>query len=172
MLVYQIVNAITMIAPLISLVKHRHKKGKLKSLMKVHIPISFIYHALCAFTSSPRTLILTLRSLDYFFIHLSGLCAAKDLVSNKNINLSYLLHAYVLYKCVKHNIDMPYLKCIAITIDTFDIFRHHFQKASQAFCIGIVSTCLYINDGKIPYGHAMFHVSLYWLFECYFDMLT
>lgn len=171
LVIHQLVNAITMVAPFFSWLKNRKQRGAFKNLMQIHIPVSFVYHLCSAFPRFPLKVLYFMRSVDYLCIHLSGVFAAKDLQKRKKNPLSYIVHVVILFKCVKDDVDLPFLKSAAIVFENKDVFKLDYSKASQAAAVGTCATLLYINDGKMPFGHAMFHVSLYWLYECYFDLL-
>lgn len=171
MKIYQIVNAITMVAPLISWLKNRKRQGGFKKLMQIHIPISMAYHMCASFPHFPIKVLNILRSMDYLCVHLSGVLAGKDIRQTPTSHSTVLINTFILYKCVKDGVDLPMVKCAAIVYENIDIFRINRKKASQAAVVGTCATFFYINDGHIPYGHAIFHVSLYWLYECYFDLL-
>lgn len=171
MLLWQVFNAVTMVSPLICLLKHRKKKSVFKSTLCIHIPLSMSYHLSCAFpTVVPACVVITLKALDYTFIHMLSLASRVDMKQTKRISISALLHTTLVVKSVI-NSDPAVFKLGLMLYDHMHLVRAHPCHSKKAIIAGGTAFTFYYWDNSIPCGHGIFHITLYWLFDTYFCIL-
>ena len=157
----QIANALTMIFPLMNLIKHRGKRCNLKKIMYVHIPISFLLHSVSAFTNNKKVL-GPLKKTDYFLIHLSSVVAAMDI--KKRVHFYPLVHLAIWIMSARQHKDMHLSRSLLM------LYEHKDMKYDRKHVItGVTSTLLFNMNNKIPYSHALFHISLFWIYDIYFN---
>lgn len=168
----QLCNAVSMIAPLICLWKHRKKRSWYRVIMCFHIPISIAFHSLMAFPLvAPKFVVGTLKTLDFVFIHFMSIASRLDFNKNKRISLSLLLHGFLLFQSTIGKYDPAFLKCVLMFHDNWHLWSFLDPKRVLRL-IGISATTvfLYFTDTAWDYGHASFHIMLYWLFDMYFEI--
>lgn len=178
--VAQLLNAVTMVAPLLSLLRNCRKRGSktplalvLCKVMCVHIPISFAYHLTHAL-SRHSTCINILKSIDYFMVHITTLIPLlHPKVRQQRKCICILGHALSFWFLKDMFSVYPYVKFLAICSSTSHLVKEHRDYAFLTMCYGSIGFLLYVLDGWcIPYGHAMFHITLYPLFNNYHALLN
>jgi hypothetical protein len=180
----EILNSVTMLSPFWALFRNigRHNKCTLMhKLQIIHIPISVIFHAMCA-TSNKSPITNILRITDLTLIHVYGLVASRAISNAKkqkekeNKNRSHLL--------IKdhHHLNKPFYQ-MAILINTYCILSIVTNRQNDmvriiglALCgsdrlqdpsmksiipLGFASCLLYLIDEKLNgLGHPIFHILL------------
>lgn len=166
----QIINAVTMVSPLICLWRNRKKKSVFKKVLCVHIPLSMCYHLSCAFPVSLKWAITTLKTLDYTFIHMLSLASRIDFKRYHNIHFSALGHTCLIMTSIRKR-DPALAKFGLMVFDHLHFRRIEPELAKRALKAGTITFTFYFYDKHIPIGHGIFHITLYWLFDIYFKML-
>lgn len=167
----QLLNALTMVAPLFCLWRHRRKKSWYRPIMCLHIPTSVAYHVMLAFPllPVPHGFIWTFKALDFFFIHLMSLASRVDFGRKRHIMGSALCHSILLLQSTAGGRDPVLAKCILMVHDNLhllNVAKH--DTRNMALAAGVATLSLYATDTTWDYGHAVFHITLYWLFDTYF----
>jgi len=180
----QFANAITMVSPLISWFHHRirmkntsKKKNKLEvtRLLLVHIPISFGYHMLSAFSvvNNIRTLF---KIADLSLIHIYALKASNAL-RNKRLSITYggesninatlckassIMNSICVMRIVSGHED-TLARVLSLYICTYNALKKE-PKLTEISKVGAVSSILFIFDEHLMHmGHPTFHIVLGYL---------
>lgn len=173
MILPQLLNAISMLAPLYCLWRHRKKRSLYKPILCIHIPISICYHACMAFPASQcRYVIASFKILDFLFIHVLSLASRLDFKRYKTLPISILLHSVLFYQSAFAGKDRALLKCALMGHDNIHLISRcqKPRKLLQLVMISLGTCFLYYTDTQWDYGHAIFHVMLYSLFDTYFNI--
>ena len=167
MIVHELFNAITMVSPIISLIKNWKSKSFMKKLMCVHIPISIIYHVLCTFPQISPMFKNSLRSLDFICIHMTSVTSNIEFI-NKRILITYILHGFMIVHTLRNN-AVPLLQYSLFFSDNVHFYSIDKHQAIISSFIGSAIFGLYALSSRYPYCHGMFHIGLYWLYQSYFE---
>lgn len=165
MKILELLNAVSMIFPLLAWRKHRRtSNSKLKSLMLLHIPISFTFHLLKSFHNRSPTLD-RLFKMDILCIHASSVISSLENSTTKSPILplvSIPFHIYSFLKPLNKN-----LRCSLIVLNNANVIR---RCKIINICIrdGSLALICYLSQGI---GHPIFHIFLYNVYDNYFTMM-
>lgn len=169
----QLINALTMVCPMLCLIKRRtsspgqgkHAKRLLR-IMNIHIPVSMMYHLSMFFGRLPKGSAI-LQITDFFLIHVSSIVA----LPRRHRPILVASHGVIwLDSCVRTHCPLP--KMLAIIMSTKHLLDLDKCVAKKVSFSGLLAYLLYaFDEAPIKYGHAMFHVTLYWVYNYYFDLL-
>jgi hypothetical protein len=173
---------LSLLSPLLVWRKHKKVMGKtlLHKFVAIHLPISFVYHALQGLCCYSRLLSIA-KLLDYVCIHsYAMICASKGRCSRKP--------AMALNTCC-----VVYIVSCCDTIDKIDSFHITFFRMGslvmsgksflsslphthkklriKAICYGFACSSLFILDDQLlSCGHPLFHLLLGGLYACTFSI--
>lgn len=181
MILVELLNAISMIAPFISWMKHRRNKtpSKLHKYLPTQLIISSIYHTCSALFNRPR-LIQSLRAIDIFSIHICSLMCCIDGLQSTKIkkhrrparilclysSIPFLVHD-IIFNVVKKN-KVVFVHRFALIIQNNIHFLYLVPWRDNLALITSGGTCAYFyNNTSRGLSHTYFHLSLYTLFDEY-----
>lgn len=164
--ILQALNAITMVFPLASLVRHfKTSRGIMKHVLLLHIPVSFAFHAVAAIRGPSRAL----YALDTLGIHASCLVSNIDMMGQfrpaKHIPIS-LAHSYLWAKGAVAGQEYPTALFLLALGNNLDVFGAHKKHATLAALSGLGAVL------AIKPAHPLFHVLLYGVYEPYFKVMS
>lgn len=176
----QIFNSVSMLMPFIAWWKHRksQKQNRLHKVLKIHIPISCMYHLTAAF-SLPISQIL--RGIDIFFVHMQGLASGSEIIrlarcekhkqiAHRMLGMSLILHWITYCKNMKDDLSLSrYLLVMLNNSSMYGVKRDVFWKL---MLYGAIGYKLYYLDTKIYVGHALFHCILFFIYNTYFHAMS
>ena len=173
----QLLNAVTMIFPVMAWLKHRRKMKKhaLHKLMRLHLPVSMAYHTCCAFYA-PMKLCNILLQTDILFIHLSSFLGSLGILRKLNnrrlfvmMTSTILPHCHAFFKNMTR--DQSVYRFMLFVLNALPIYKHKKKECSKLCVHGFACFFLYYYDQKLVIGHATFHMMLYSIYNNYFNML-
>jgi len=179
-IVPQIFNSLSMIVPFFSWWRHRktHSHNGLHKILRVHIPLSALYHLTAAFGFPISNL---LRAIDIFFVHMQGIASGREIINlakcrhHKQIayvvlGASTIIHYITYRKNMTDDLSMSrYLLIMFNNSSLYSIRRDVFWKLMM---YGAISYKLYFLDNKICVGHALFHCMLFFIYNAYFGLFV
>lgn len=165
----QLLNAATMIFPLLAWIKHkkRLKKSKVLSIMKFHIPVSILYHLSCAFNQQ-SILSNILYHIDVSFIHLTSFVCSLSVINNKLFrNVTYVSSIFHLHAFLKNlRSDQSKYRFFIFIMNALPLFNYNKKRFFKLLINGAIIFPLFNNI--FIYGHAYFHILLYNIYNDYF----
>ena len=176
----ELLNAATMLAPLLAWFRHSKKKknNRLHKLLRVHVPCAMLYHLTNGFFHSTFWLTKCFRVLDVGCIHVSAIAAAKDLygvfkTSFTRITLkwTYPLHAYSVARSLTQY-DVPMLRFGLIVTNNIPIYHFNKKKACKFVLLGLGCFLCFMVSDKFRLGHGLFHIGLYPCYTEFFSMIS
>ena len=159
MKILELFNAVSMIFPLFAWRKHRRTtNSRLKSLMLIHIPISFTFHLLKSFHSRSPT-IDTFFKMDILCIHASSMISSLEHSRIPALTLLSLpFHIYSFLQPLNKK-----LRCSLIVVDNI-----YYLRKIKVLRDGSIALICYLSQGI---GHPIFHIFLYNVYDNYFTMM-
>ncbi len=166
----QVLNALTMVSPLICWFKTR-KKYKTRFMHKLlifHIPFSFFYHLACALPMH-YNLVNILKKIDFTLIHLYAMTYIFEKKYNMSDSVGLLLNTYCIYGVMNCKEQELLRICSLIMVAHNFILRYKSvsndtrkkHNTRNLYILGISCTMLYMNDNLLCYmGHPLFHILL------------
>lgn len=176
----QILNAATMIFPFLAWKKHRKlSNNRVHKIMRIHIPISILYHIKEAFLNKNTILLNLLKHLDIFFIHLSAISGSIDVIHNffprRKIfnNLIYLTSIFHIHSFI-YNIkkDNGIYRSWVLIINSLPIIICKKYNVKKIIVHATLACGLYYFDDILIIGHSGFHIVLYNIYDDYFNIFT
>lgn len=171
MIFTEVLNAISMFFPFAAMRKHKKTKSKLKHLMVIHIPISFVYHA-CRALRIDNKIVKTLFTLDILCIQASSAITSIEYkYKTKKPLLSHCLVSIPLHYMAYEYREFPLYRTCIIAYDNKCLMETSYKK--NIILTGIYC-CLFFNvsyHSKFEVGHSMFHVCLYRVYDIYFKLI-
>lgn len=181
MILVELLNAISMISPLISWIKHRRKKNasKLHKYLPTQLIISCIYHTCSALFNRP-ILLRSLRALDIFSIHICSLMCCVDGINGTKTkrfkrparilclygSIPFLVHDIIYNVAIKNRVF--FVHRFALIIQNNIQFLYLIPLKDNILLITSAGTCAYFyNNTSRGLSHTYFHLSLYTLFDEY-----
>lgn len=181
MILVELLNAISMIAPFISWMKHRRNKNssKLHKYIPTQLIISSIYHTCSAIFNRP-TLIRSLRALDIFSIHICSLmCCLDGLNATRQkcirrparilclySSIPFLAHDLIFNVVIKNKVI--FVHRFALILQNNIQYLYLIPLKDNMVLITSGGTCAYFyNHTSRGLSHTYFHLSLYTLFDEY-----
>lgn len=186
MILVELMNAISMLAPFISWMKHRRNKNpsKLHKYLPTQLVISSIYHTCSALFNRPM-LIRSLRALDIFSIHICSLmCCIDGLSATKRKRVRRQARIFCLYSSIPflaHDIifnvvlknKVVFVHRFALILQNNIQFLYLIPMKDNLLLITSGGTCAYFyNHTSRGLSHTYFHLSLYTLFDEYWKNYT
>lgn len=162
----QILNAVTMVSPLIALVtnckkKQIHKKTIGKTLI-VHIPISIACH-LTSGLNAPVPITKSFEKADLALIHIYAM-VVRDTWSDKTScldlgNFSYVMNTLCVIRVVKGHSDTLF-RLLSLYASSHGLLEKIRKKTSMVLLCVASSVLFYFDDKLRCLGHPTFHVLL------------
>lgn len=173
---FELANALSMIAPMFTWLRHRRHRSHQQThkLMALQIPISFFYHMSVSILGQCH-LSRLLRACDITLIHIYSFVATRT-VKRKTIlhvndtdktfeDMLLVWNTYYIFRvCQGH--DDSLVRIIGIYASSVYAV---FGKKETVMLTGIGSLCslLYIFDNRLNnMGHSLFHIALGGLYDC------
>lgn len=170
----QIANAVTMISPLISWLHHRRKpkdknvtgcKRNITRLLLCHIPVSFCYHLLSAFTC-PTSIRYIFKVADLSMIHYYALKVStcfhikNNRTEQRLTTVSQCMNSVCIMRVCQGHED-TLMRIIGLYLCSYDALKDEHKAVPKIALLGGVSSLLFYYDDKLfNLGHPMFHVML------------
>ncbi len=162
----QILNSITMIFPMIALLRNVRRRSTFKVLSLIHVPVSSLYHFLASCLRNDNKWVLCLRYVDYFFIHTCSHVAYRE-QNNLKSNVLILLHVSCVSLLLKTGRDQSILR------SSLMLYEHRRSfKTSANVLTGMMCVILYCESSRKKYLHCLFHMTLYMIYREYFKRLA
>jgi len=169
----ELANAFSMLSPLVCWFRQRrqHSQRKMHKMMIVHIPISIMYHVVCAIPSMRHKVVRRLLKItDLVLIHVFSLTAAKEIhdVVGHVVHVGAVarlprsLNTLCIYRISRGNED-KWLRLAAVYSCVHYGLKHNKNKRKQLqiYAIGTLACTFYLLDAKLyNFGHSLFHVVL------------
>lgn len=156
----EVLNAVSMIFSLFAWRKHRRSRSKLKSLMLLHIPISFTFHLLRSFTNA--RVVNVFFKMDILCIHASSIISSIENSPAKLPIIPFVFIPFHIYSFIK-----PWnkkLRCGLIVLNNANVIR---KCKIINIRDGSIALICYLSPGI---GHPIFHLFLYNVYDNYFTM--
>lgn len=176
----QLLNALSLLSPLLVWRKHKKVMGKtlLHKFVAIHLPISFVYHALQGLCCYSRLSSIA-KLLDYVCIHsYAVICASKGRRSQQPaIALNTCCIVYIITCCdTIDNNDTFHVTCFRMSSlvmsgkSFLSLLPHTYKKIrNETIFYGFACSSLFILDDRLlSYGHSLFHLLLGGLYACIF----
>lgn len=172
----QLLNALTMISPLVALIsgckkKQIHRKTIGKTLI-IHIPISFAYHLSCAL-NGPIDTINTFKTADLSLIHIYAITVHANM-NEKSCdslqNVSKLMNAICVFRVCKGYEDTLF-RLASLYVGSYNLVKRT-KKKHTLIGLSVVSSLLfYFDDHVKSLGHPTFHVLLGFIHNHVFNVI-
>jgi hypothetical protein len=177
----QLLNALSLLSPLLVWRKHKKTMGKtlLHKFVALHLPISFVYHALQGLCCNSRLSSIA-KLLDYVCIHsYAMICASKGRQNKKPaIALNACCIVYIVTCCntIDNNnntFHVTFFRMGSLVMSGksyVSSLPHTYQKLrNQTIVYGFACSSLFILDEQLLCcGHSLFHLLLGGLYACIF----
>lgn len=175
----QLLNAISLLSPLLIWRKHKTKIGYSLAHKFViwHLPISFTYHMLQA-VHFKRLITKIAQNIDCVCIHVYAIICSwhgkKHKLTHKCISLCP--NIYCIRRIILSNEDEKIIfTCVrlcSLAISGF-CFSYHSKKNFSTTKHALICSCLYVFDKQLwKCGHSLFHIMLGNLYNCIFEVIN
>lgn len=175
----QMLNALSLLSPLMFWRKHKNKIGHtlIHKFVIIHLPISFTYHFLKGLCWHNR-ISEFVKLVDYACIHSYAIlcCACKRHRCRKQ-HTSILSNIYCIQKVIFSRNEVETIRFTMIRLSSLasagHCFTSHTTKKKYAIVHGTTCTLLFMIDENLKnYGHCLFHLALGGLYNCIFNIVT
>lgn len=170
----QVLNAISLLSPLIFWLRHKNKVGNtlIHKFVAWHLPVSFSYHFLKGICFSGYITDIA-KLLDYACIHSYAIICC--LRRKRRKTLCIIGNIYCIHHCIFNNIHIDDPQFSFARMGVLAMSAHQVasntSKRKVAFLQGTVCSCLFVMDEHMYcYGHSLFHLVLGGLYDSIFHI--